>query len=59
MPEQAKARDYPEIENIEKAGPMGMASYSIVNEGTMEEFKAEIEKFLLGLTKKVTVHENA
>ena len=34
---EAKARDYAEIENIEKAGPIAMANYTIVNTGTLED----------------------
>lgn len=41
---QAKNRDYAEIENIEKGGPIAMADYTILNTGTLEEFKKEIEK---------------
>lgn len=44
--EEAKARDYAEIENIEKGGPIVMASYMIVNTGTEEDFKKEIRKII-------------
>lgn len=44
--EEARSRDYSEIENIEKAGPIAMADYTILNTGTMEEYKKEIEKFI-------------
>jgi len=44
--EEAKARDYAEIENIEKAGPIAMADFTIINEGTLEELHAQIEKIL-------------
>lgn len=37
--EEAKARDYAEIENIEKGGPIAMADYTIVNEGTLDELR--------------------
>ena len=43
--EEARARDFAEIENIEKAGPIAMADYTIVNEGTMEEYLSNLEKF--------------
>jgi dephospho-CoA kinase len=48
-PEDAKARDYAEIENIEKAGPTAMADYLINNEGELETLKAEVEKFIAWL----------
>jgi dephospho-CoA kinase len=45
--EQAKARDYAEIENIEKAGPIAMADYTIINTGDLTELHQQVEKFLL------------
>ncbi|MFH1072627.1 MAG: AAA family ATPase [Nanoarchaeota archaeon] len=47
--EQAKSRDYAEIENIQKAGPIAMADYTIVNECSVQELYAEIE----GIMKKI------
>jgi len=35
--EEAKNRDYAEIENIEKGGPIAMADYLLKNTGTKEE----------------------
>jgi dephospho-CoA kinase len=35
--EDARKRDYAEIENIEKAGPIAMADFTLVNTGSMEE----------------------
>jgi dephospho-CoA kinase len=43
--EQAKSRDFAEIENIEKGGPIAMADYYIVNESSVEELKKDVEKF--------------
>ncbi|MFH1667845.1 MAG: AAA family ATPase [Candidatus Komeilibacteria bacterium] len=43
-PEQAKSRDYAEIENIEKAGPIAMADYTILNEGSLVELKSQIKE---------------
>jgi len=42
--EEAKSRDYSEIENIAKAGPIAMADFTIVNEGTVEELRSNIER---------------
>ncbi len=42
--DEAKSRDYSEIENIAKAGPIAMADYTIVNEGSVEELKNNLEK---------------
>lgn len=43
--EQARARDYAEIENIEKGGPIAMADYTIVNTSS----PASLEKAILDL----------
>ncbi|XOU94523.1 MAG: AAA family ATPase [Candidatus Kerfeldbacteria bacterium] len=40
---EAKSRDYSEIENIEKAGPIAMANYTIVNTLTLESLHKCIE----------------
>ncbi len=44
--EESKSRDYSEIENIEKAGPIGIADYYITNNGTTEEFEAKLIDFI-------------
>jgi len=44
--EAAAARDVAEIENIAKGGPIAMADYTILNIGTMEEYKEQIKKFI-------------
>ncbi len=43
-PEASKARDFAEIENIEKGGPIAMADYTILNIGTIDELRTETEK---------------
>ena len=50
--EDAKKRDYNEIENIEKGGPIAMADYTILNTGTLEEYKTGIEKFIADYENK-------
>jgi len=44
--EKAKARDYAEIENVEKGGPIAMADYTIVNVGTIEDLRQQIQDIL-------------
>ncbi|PIZ52268.1 dephospho-CoA kinase [Candidatus Woesearchaeota archaeon CG_4_10_14_0_2_um_filter_33_13] len=44
--EQAQSRDFAEIENIEKGGPIAMADYYILNTGTKEELKKKTQEFL-------------
>lgn len=44
--EEIKARDYSEIENLEKGGPIAMADEYILNDGTLEELRGKVEKIL-------------
>ncbi len=44
--EEAKARDFAEIENIEKGGPIAMADYTILNTGTLPDAYAQIENIV-------------
>ncbi|MBN1413150.1 MAG: AAA family ATPase [Spirochaetales bacterium] len=44
--EQAQKRDYSEIENIEKGGPIAMADIMIINEGNLEELKAKMNRLI-------------
>ena len=46
---EAKARDYAEIENIEKGGPIVMADFTIVNTGTIDELKQAVNKIISGV----------
>lgn len=41
--DEAKARDYAEIENIEKGGPIAMADHTLINEGTLEELYQQLK----------------
>ena len=40
---EAKARDFAEIENIDKAGPIAMADYTIINTEDLAHFKKDIK----------------
>ena len=44
--EQARNRDFAEIENIEKGGPIAMADNYIINTGTKEELMQKVNEFL-------------
>lgn len=44
--EEAKERDWSEIENLEKGGPIAMADFTIINIGTIAELKEKIKKVL-------------
>ena len=43
---EAAARDFAEIENLEKGGPIAMADFTIVNVGSVEELKKNVWQFL-------------
>lgn len=44
--EEAEKRDYAEIENIEKGGPIAMADFTIVNIGKIDELKEKTKESL-------------
>ncbi|MBU1180108.1 AAA family ATPase [Patescibacteria group bacterium] len=44
--EEAQARDFAEIENLDKGGPIAMADYTISNTGALEKFKEKIDEFI-------------
>lgn len=48
--EDAKARDYAQIENIEQAGPITMADYTIINTGTIEELEKTLDQIRLTMS---------
>lgn len=41
--EESKSRDKAEIENSNKAGPIAMADYTLINEGSIENLKKDVE----------------
>jgi dephospho-CoA kinase len=44
--EQARQRDYHEIENIEKGGPIAIADYTIVNGDGVDELRNQVDTLL-------------
>lgn len=52
--EEASSRDYAEIENIEKGGPIANADYYLANEISVERLQANLQKLLdsLNLSKE-------
>lgn len=42
--EEARSRDYSEIEFIEKGGPIAMADFTIINTGTVDEMRKQINQ---------------
>lgn len=45
---EAQARDWAEIENIEKGGPIAMADHYIMNTGDMDHFHEQLDTILKG-----------
>ena len=43
---EIQERDRSEIENLEKGGPIAMADYYILNDGTVEEMEEQLQKIL-------------
>lgn len=52
---EARARDFAEIENLEKGGPIAMADFTIINTGTIEELKQKIKE-ILSTINNATMH---
>jgi len=45
--EGAELRDFAEIENLEKGGPIAIADQTIVNDGSIEKLYSDLDKFLI------------
>lgn len=48
-PDEARSRDRAEIENTNKGGPIAMADYMIVNEGKLDNLRAQTKKIIAEL----------
>lgn len=48
-PEEAEARDIAEIEKLDKGGPIAMADYTLMNNGSADSLYASIERALLAI----------
>jgi dephospho-CoA kinase len=51
---EANTRDYAEIENLEKGGPIANADYFLANEASVKELEADLDKLLSGIGIKLT-----
>jgi dephospho-CoA kinase len=51
-PEEAELRDFAEIENLEKGGPIAVADYVILNNGSKEEMLRSVDRLLINLLAK-------
>ncbi len=49
--EEVISRDYAQIENLHQAGPIARAEYTIVNEGTPEDFYTALDAILSSVTR--------
>jgi dephospho-CoA kinase len=43
---ESKARDYAEIENLQKAGPIVMADYTLINNGTIDNLYSQLDNVI-------------
>ena len=46
--EEAKSRDYAELDNLKKAEPIAMADFTILNEGTIEDLRNNLKELIAG-----------
>ena len=44
--EEARSRDYSEIEKLDKGGPIAFADYLVINDGTLDELNRKLFKYL-------------
>lgn len=51
--EESKARDYAEIENLEKGGPIANADYYLANDRNVHDLRASVDKMLNELGVKL------
>ena len=42
QPREVDKRDWSEIENLEKGGPIAIADYFVINDGTLEELHQKL-----------------
>jgi len=42
--EEARRRDFAEVENLEKGGPIAMADYTIVNDAALDDLRREVDR---------------
>ncbi|NTU66436.1 MAG: AAA family ATPase [Candidatus Moranbacteria bacterium] len=49
--EESKSRDYAQIGNLSQGGPIAMADYLVVNEGTKEELVEKTDKVIKNINK--------
>ena len=47
--EEVERRDYSEIENLEKGGPIAIADYTVVNDGDFERLERDLDQAVLFL----------
>jgi len=49
---EAEARDFAEIENLEKGGPIAMADFTLPNDGSLKTLYSNVDKLLNSLSQK-------
>lgn len=51
-PEDARSRDYTQLANIHTGGPIAMADFTVVNEGTLDELERQTKAFIKIITTR-------
>lgn len=49
--EEAQSRDYAQIEKLDQGGPIAMADYTIINEGSRENLNAQVDQIINYINK--------
>ncbi|MBI4136899.1 AAA family ATPase [Candidatus Roizmanbacteria bacterium] len=49
-PQQARSRDFAEIEHLNKGGPIALADYVVINETSLDYLHTQLETFLQEIT---------
>ena len=44
--QDALSRDYAEIENLDKGGPIAMADYTVINESSLSDMQQQVERII-------------
>jgi dephospho-CoA kinase len=44
--EEARSRDYSELEKLDKGGPIAFTDYLVTNDGTLEDMNLQLNKYI-------------
>mgnify|MGYP001057925876 CR=1 FL=1 len=52
-PEESSARDYNEIEHLQKGGPIAIADFTLINENSLEQLQQETKSIIANMEKQL------